>query len=63
MFELNKKTDNFHTSSNKIIAFLEDIIEEKIRNRDANCLSKVIDYACGSGHFLTEVMDRIQKQN
>ena len=40
----------------------EDVIEEKIKNRDANCLPKVIDYACGSGHFLTEAMDRIQRQ-
>ena len=40
----------------------ENIIEEKINKREANCLPKVIDYACGSGHFLTEAMDRIQKQ-
>ena len=40
----------------------EDIIAEKIKNRNANCLPKVIDYACGSGHFLTEAMDRVQKQ-
>lgn len=40
----------------------ENIIEEKINKREANCLPKVIDYACGSGHFLTEAMDRLQKQ-
>ena len=40
----------------------ENIIEAKINKREANCLPKVIDYACGSGHFLTEAMDRIQKQ-
>ena len=35
----------------------EKIIEQKISNL---FLCKIIDYACGSGHFLTEEMDRLQ---
>ncbi len=37
----------------------EDIINEKIKNKEGKFLPYVIDYACGSGHFLTEAMDRI----
>ena len=40
---------------------VEDIIKEKIENKDIDFLPYVIDYACGSGHFLTEMMDRVDK--
>jgi type I restriction enzyme M protein len=40
---------------------LQEIIEQKIKNRDPNFLPTVIDYAAGSGHFLTEAMDEIQQ--
>lgn len=33
---------------------IENIIENKLKNREPNFLPYVIDYACGSGHFLTE---------
>jgi type I restriction enzyme M protein len=39
---------------------LQEIIEEKINKGEVNFLPYVIDYAAGSGHFLTEVMDEIQ---
>lgn len=35
---------------------IEKIINTKISNRDPNFMPYIIDYACGSGHFLTEVM-------
>lgn len=38
---------------------IKEIIEEKNNNEDDNFLPYVIDYACGSGHFLTEIMDEI----
>ena len=36
----------------------ETIIEEKINSKDNNFMPYVIDYACGSGHFLNDAMDR-----
>lgn len=39
---------------------LKEIIENKLANREENFLPYVIDYAAGSGHFLTEAMDEIQ---
>lgn len=39
----------------------EQIIDRKIKAKDPNFLPYVIDYACGSGHFLTEAMDRIDR--
>jgi len=39
----------------------EKIIKEKIENKEQNFLPYVIDYACGSGHFLTESMDRVDE--
>jgi type I restriction enzyme M protein len=39
---------------------LKEIIEKKLENREENFLPYVIDYAAGSGHFLTETMDEIQ---
>ena len=38
----------------------EDIINNKINDRDPFFLPHIIDYACGSGHFLTEAMDRVE---
>lgn len=38
---------------------IEDIINNKIENKDENFLPYVIDYACGSGHFITEIMEKI----
>lgn len=35
---------------------IEKIINNKIANREPNFMPYTIDYACGSGHFLTEVM-------
>lgn len=39
----------------------EDIIKEKIDQKEPNFLPYVMDYASGSWHFLTEAMDRIDK--
>jgi type I restriction enzyme M protein len=39
----------------------EGIIQKKIIRKEPNFLPYIIDYACGSGHFLTEVMDRVDK--
>ena len=40
---------------------IRELIEKKISNDETNFLPHVIDYAAGSGHFLTEAMDEIQK--
>lgn len=40
---------------------MKEIIKEKILSGNKDFIPKVIDFACGSGHFLTEVMDIIQK--
>lgn len=40
---------------------IKQMIKEKIISGDKDFIPKVIDFACGSGHFLTEVMDIIQK--
>ncbi|OIP58975.1 MAG: hypothetical protein CO143_01870 [Candidatus Moranbacteria bacterium CG_4_9_14_3_um_filter_45_14] len=40
---------------------IKNIIERKNADREENFLPYVIDYASGSGHFLTEVMDEINK--
>jgi type I restriction enzyme M protein len=39
---------------------LDKIIEEKIANKEQRFLPTVIDFACGSGHFLTEAIEEIQ---
>ena len=41
---------------------LEGILDDKITTGDRDFLPYVIDFACGSGHFLTEMMDILQKQ-
>lgn len=40
---------------------IKEMIELKMKNGDSSFLPFTIDYACGSGHFLTEGMDEIQK--
>lgn len=40
---------------------IEQIIENKNKNREEKFLPYVIDYASGSGHFLTEIMAEINK--
>ena len=40
---------------------IKEMIKEKIILGNKDFIPKVIDFACGSGHFLTEVMDIIQK--
>lgn len=39
----------------------EDIITKKIEDRQPDFLPYIIDFACGSGHFLTESMERVDK--
>lgn len=39
---------------------ITSIINKKIEDREENFLPYIIDYACGSGHFLTEAMDIVQ---
>ena len=39
---------------------LRELINKKIANDEAAFLPHVIDYAAGSGHFLTEAMDEVQ---
>ena len=40
---------------------LRDFVQRKIDAKSADPLPTVIDYACGSGHFLTEFMSAMQK--
>ena len=40
---------------------LKEFVQSKIDNRERNVLPVVMDYACGSGHFLTEYMDQMQR--
>jgi type I restriction-modification system DNA methylase subunit len=39
---------------------LKEFVQRKIDSRERNVLPVVMDYACGSGHFLTEYMDQMQ---
>lgn len=39
---------------------LKEFVQGKIDSRDRNVLPAVMDYACGSGHFLTEYMEQLQ---
>lgn len=39
---------------------IEEMIINKIKNGDGEILPVVIDYAAGSGHFLTEYMEQVQ---
>ncbi|MDY3364095.1 restriction endonuclease subunit S [Riemerella anatipestifer] len=38
---------------------LKSIVQEKLKRGDKLFLPKVIDFACGSGHFLTEAIEEI----
>ncbi|MBC6444475.1 MAG: N-6 DNA methylase [Alphaproteobacteria bacterium GM202ARS2] len=38
-----------------------EIIQEKIRKKETDFLPNIIDYACGSGHFIIESMDAVQQ--
>lgn len=40
---------------------IRELIERKMNNDETNFLPYIIDYAAGSGHFLTETMDEVQK--
>ena len=40
---------------------IKEFIETKIRSNETQVLPSAIDYATGSGHFLTEYMDQVQK--
>ena len=39
---------------------IKEMIENKLKANDAEMLPNVIDFACGTGHFLTEYMDKVQ---
>lgn len=39
---------------------IRELIESRLSEGQVNRLPRVIDYACGSGHFLTEAIDEIQ---
>lgn len=39
---------------------LRELIKQKIENDETQFLPYIIDYAAGSGHFLTEAMDEVQ---
>lgn len=41
---------------------IDTMIQEKIQNKDLHILPYIIDYACGSGHFLTEGIDEIEQE-
>ena len=40
---------------------LDEIMKRNIQQTNANFLPKILDYACGAGHFLTESIDAIQE--
>jgi len=40
---------------------IRELIERKINSGETNFLPYIVDYAAGSGHFLTETMDEVQK--
>lgn len=39
---------------------IRELIQRKIENDESHFLPYIIDYAAGSGHFLTEAMDEVQ---
>lgn len=39
---------------------VKELIERKLKANEAEILPSVIDFACGTGHFLTEYMDKVQ---
>ena len=40
---------------------LREFVQQRVDARNPELLPTVIDYACGSGHFLTEYMSQLQK--
>ena len=38
----------------------ENIINKKLENQETEFLPKILDYACGAGHFLTESVEELQ---
>ena len=40
---------------------IRELIERKVNNDETSFLPYIIDYAAGSGHFLTEAMDEVQR--
>lgn len=38
----------------------EELIKTKLENGETNFLPKILDYACGAGHFLTESVEELQ---
>lgn len=38
----------------------DELIETKLKNYDNYILPKILDYACGAGHFLTESIEELQ---
>ncbi len=39
---------------------IKEFIEKRLKTDDPSILPTVVDFACGTGHFLTEFMDRVQ---
>ncbi len=39
----------------------ENIINKKLEKEDTGFLPKILDYACGAGHFLTESIEELQQ--
>ena len=39
---------------------IQEMMEKKLKANEAEMLTSVIDFACGTGHFLTEYMDKVQ---
>lgn len=39
---------------------IKEFIQKKLKTGDPDIIPTVIDFACGTGHFLTEFMDRVQ---
>ena len=40
---------------------LDTIAQKKLNEKEKQFLPKILDYACGAGHFLTESIDELQK--
>lgn len=38
----------------------DDIVKKKLQKEDKYILPKILDYACGAGHFLTESIEELQ---
>lgn len=40
---------------------IEKLVNQKISDNEHNILPKILDYACGAGHFLTESVNRLNQ--